>query len=165
MPIRFRNVHYYRISGRYTFAGDLFIVRGAIYFFPEVDLARQRSQSAESVPHNFAWAVWMVVYLAQKVSSYVSRNDLWKEGMSDEQFRVQADAYIEKLKGEWGHKDFAEALPLPIRVSAGEISGMKLSLLGRLSFLAQSDNHDFNVGLSRRRRLRKALWERGLGRV
>jgi hypothetical protein len=39
---------------------------------------------------------------------------------------------------------------------------MKLSLTGKLSFFAQSDNHDFNIGLRRRNRLRDALWEAGL---
>jgi hypothetical protein len=42
-------------------------------------------------------------------------------------------------------------------VSAGEISDIKLSPTGRLSFSAQSDNHDFNVGLRRKKRLGDAL--------
>lgn len=165
MPVRFRNVHYYRISGRYTFAGDLFISRGCIYYFPEVDLARQRSNAAHAMPHQLTLVAWAAVYLAQRVSSYASREGLWEEGISDEQFQKKADAYIEGLKGEWGHKDFAESLPLPNRFGAGEISDMKLSLTGKLSFLAQSDKHDFNIGLRRRRGLRDALWEGGLGRV
>jgi hypothetical protein len=164
LPVKFRNVHYYRISGRYTFAGDLFVSRGAIYFFPEVDLAEQRRRSFEAVSHHFGLAVFLIVYLAQKINSYSPRNELWEEGMTDEQFRKKADAYVEVLKEERRHKSFSE-LPLPTRVCAGEFSDMQLSTTGRLSFAAQSDKHDFNIGLIRKKRLRDALWEAGLGRV
>lgn len=164
LPVKFSNVHYYLISGRYTFAGDLFISRGAIYFFPEVDLAEQRRRSFEDAPRHFGVFVFLIVYLAQKINSYSPRNELWEEGMTDEQFRKKADAYMEMLKEERRHQRFS-ALPLPTRVCAGEFSGIKLSATGRLSFEAQSDRHDFNIGLIRKKRLRDALWEAGLGRV
>lgn len=73
-----------------------------------------------------------------------------------------ADALNAKLKAQRKSKGFAESLPLPTRVSENELSNMKLSLTGKLSFFAQSDNHDFNIGLRRRKRLRDALWEAGL---
>lgn len=165
MPIKFSNAHYYRIAGRYIFGGDLFIVRGAIYFFPEVDLSDQRNHAAEVVPHDWGLIVSTVVYLSQKATLFASGTvDLSRKGMSDEQFRKDADAHIRELKAKRTYKPFAASLPLPTRISAEEISGMRLSLTGRLSFSAQSDNHDFNVGLRRRRRLRDALWEMGLGR-
>ena len=164
LPVKFKNVHYYRISGRYTFAGDLFVSRGAIYFFPEVDLAEQRNRSFEAAPHHFGLAVFLMIYLAQKINSYTPRNEVWEEGMTDEQFRKKADAYIEVLKEERRNQGFS-ALPLPTRVSAGELEGVELSATGRLSFAAQSDKHDFNIGLLRKKRLRDALWEGGLGRV
>jgi hypothetical protein len=165
LPVNFHNVQYYRISGRYTFAGDLFIARGVIYFFPEVDLAEQRRKRMEYVPHHFGLVVLLIMYLVQKMDSYVTRKELWEEGISDEQFQKRADAYIEALKVERREKGFSESLPLPTRVSAGELSGIKLSATGRLSFSAQSDNHDFKIGLRRKKRLRDALWEGGLGRV
>jgi hypothetical protein len=56
-------------------------------------------------------------------------------------------------------------LPLPTHVSIEEISDIKLSLTGKLSFLAQSDNHDFNIGLRRKKRLRDALWEGRFGKT
>jgi hypothetical protein len=164
LPVKFKNVHYYRISGRYTFAGDLFVSRGAIYFFPEVDLAEQRRRSFEAAPHHFGLVVFLIVYLAQKVNSYSPRIELWEEGMTDEQFRKKADAYVEVLKEERRHKSFSE-LPLPTRVFAGELADIQLSPTGRLSFAAQSDKHDFDIGLLRKKRLRDALWEGGLGRV
>lgn len=165
LPVKFHNVQYYRISGRYTFAGDLFIARGAIYFFPEVDLAERRRKSLEYVPHHFGLVVLVIVYLVQKMRSYASRHELLEEGMTDEQFQKRADAYIEALKEERRDKGFSASLPLPTRVGAGELSGIKLSPTGRFSFSAQSDIHDFKIGLRRKKRLREALWEGGLGKV
>jgi hypothetical protein len=165
LPVKFKNVHYYRITGRYTFAGDLFVARGAIYYFPEVDLAEQRRRSFEYAPDHFGLIAWAVVSVMQKVNSYVPRHNLWEEGMPDEQFQKKANAYIEAMKEMRRGKSFSETLPVPLRVGASEISDLKFSATGRLSFLAQSDSHDFNVGLMRKRRLREALWEGGLGRV
>lgn len=164
LPVKFRNVYYYRISGRYIFAGDLFVTRGAIYFFPEVDLEEQRRRNFQEVSDYFGLFGFLIVYLAQKFKSYTPRNELWEEDMTDEQFREKADAYIEVLKEERSQKSFS-TLPLPTRVSTGEFSNIKLSPTGRLSFDAQSDNHDFNIGLIRKKRLRDALCEGGLGSV
>jgi hypothetical protein len=105
------------------------------------------------------------VYLAQQVGSYMSRNDVWEQNLSHERLQAKADAYIEKLKAKRRTKDFAETLPLPIRLRAEQISDMNLSRMGRLSFFAESDNHDFKIGIRRRRSLRDALWQAGLGRV
>ena len=162
LPIKLKGVHYYRISGRYTFAGDLFIARATLYFFPEVDLEKQRSDSTKYLPHNYALLVLAIVYLAQKFKSYASRNELWEEGITNERFQQKADAYISQLKTEYGHKGFGESLPLPIRVAASEMANVKVGRSGRLSFDAQSDTHDFNIGLRRKKRLRDALWEAGL---
>ena len=166
MPTKFSNTHYYRIAGRYIFGGDLFIVREAIYFFPEVDLSDQRNEAELYLPHELSLVASTLVYLAQRMSLYTSgSDDLSKKGLSDEQFRKKADASIWELKGKRMHKSFTDTLPVPTRISVDEISGMRLSVMGRLSFSAQSDHHDFNVGLRRRRRLRDALWEMGWGRV
>src|SRR5690242_8060833 len=98
MPTKFSNTHYYRIAGRYVFGGDLFIVRGAIYFFPEVDLSDQRSEASEFLPHSLSLVMPGLVYLAQTVSLYTSGiDDLSRKGMSDEQFREKADASIGEL--------------------------------------------------------------------
>ena len=168
LPARFRNVHYYRIAGKYIFAGDLFITRGALYFFPEIDLDEQREKAREPVrhvAHEMALLVTAIVYLTQKTSgSYFSRVDFYNEGISDEQFQEKAKAYIDKLK--WERKiTFPPTLPVPTHVGTSEISNMKLSRTGKLSFSAQSDTHDFNIGLFGKSRLRNALWEAGLGRV
>ena len=161
LPVKLSGVHYYRVAGRYIFAGDLIIARSTIYFFPAVDLQEQRDNATKHLPHEIGLIVLVVMYLLQNLSSSSSR-DLWEEGMSEGQFQKKADAHIAKLKEQRKSKGFAESLPLPMRVSANELSNMKLSLSGKLSFFAQSDNHDFNIGLRRRNRLRDALWEAGL---
>jgi len=166
LPIRFRNVNYYRIAGKYIYAGDLFITRETIYFFPEVDLEEQRERITHVLPHDFALLVWLVLYFTQKFGgSYLSRTQFWKEGLRPEEFEKYASVYIEHLKAEKGYAAFAKTLPLPMRVGGRDITDMKLSATGRLSFTAQSDRHDFRLGLFKKKRVRDALWEAGLGRV
>ena len=166
LPIRFRNIYYYRIAGKYIFAGDLFITRETIYFFPEIDLEQQREQITHNMPHQIALLVFAVVYIVQEFGrSYSSRVKFWKEGLLPEEFERHAALHIERLKAEKSSAAFAHTLPLPTRISASEIADMKLSLGGRLSFTAQSDRHDFYIGLFKKKRVRDALWEAGLGRV
>lgn len=164
LPIRFRNVHYYRIAGRYIFAGDLFITRGNLYFFPEVDLAEQREEIGHVVPHELGLLLAVAVFVAQKIRSYHSRVDFWTDRMSNEAFEKQAAVYIQDLKFKRQYQQFGKTLPVPTHVSSAEVSDIKLTSFGKLSFRAQSDDHDFNVGLRRRTQLRDALWEAGLGR-
>jgi len=166
LPVKFRNVHYYRIAGKYIFAGDLFITRGALYFFPEIDLDQQRHEISANLPHQLAIVAFIAIYVAQKFSGpYPSRVDFWKEGVPDEQFQKRAMAYIARLKAERTVAAFSQTLPVPMRVVGSEISNMRLSWNGKLSFSAQSDTHDFNIGLPRKKSLRNALWEAGLGQV
>ena len=161
LPVRFRNVHYYRVAGRYVFAGDLFITQGQLYFFPEVDLAEQREKAGRIIPHELGLFYLAMVLLAQRVGSYNSRVNFWRDGISDEEFQKKAGLYIDDLKLTHFTHEFG-ALPLPTQVRSAELSEIKLTSLGRLSFFAQSDTHDFNIGLRRRNQLRNALWEAGL---
>ena len=167
LPIRFRNVHYYRVAGKYVFAGDLFIARNNLFFFPEVDMDRQREQVHRYLPHEFALLVAVMLYLSQRVGGYVSHTEFWKDGLSDEQILKEAAIYIERLKAQrrLRHHEFGTILPLPLHVRTNEISDLRLTSLGRLSFSAQSDTHDINIGAFRKRRLQNALWEAGIGRV
>lgn len=164
LPVRIRNVHYYRIAGHYTFAGDLFIARGGLYFFPEVDLAEQREKVSRHVPHELGLLLLAITWLAQRAGSYWSRTEFWQDGMTHDMFQTAAAAYIEKLKWERFNKALV-TLPLPTHVRSDEISGIRLTPRGVLSFSAQSDTHDFNIGLLRKKEVRNALWEAGLGRV
>lgn len=82
-----------------------------------------------------------------------------------ELFCRRTDSYIETLKQSRRGSGFSETLPLPTRLGADEISNLTLSRSGKLSFFAQSDTHEFNIGWSRRNRVRDALWEAGLIKV
>ena len=167
LPIRFRNINYYRIAGKYIFSGDLFITRGTIYYFPEVDLDEQRKKITDMIPHHgLALLASVVLYITHKFGSiYLSRTKFWNDRLLPEEFEKHAAHHIAHLKAEKARAAFAEALPVPLRISASEIADLKLSPTGRLSFTAQSDRHDFRIGLLKKKRLRNALWEAGLGRV
>jgi hypothetical protein len=164
LPVRFSNVHYYRVAGKYVYAGDLFIARNNLYFFPEVDMEKQREDLARHMPHDIALLLTVILYVGQRVRAYPSRTEFWKKGLSDEQFRKEAASYIESLKVErqMRRHEFGTMLPLPLHVRTDEISGMSLSALGRLSFSAQSDTHDLNIGVLRKKRLQNVLWEAGV---
>ena len=164
LPIKFRNVHYYRVAGHYIFGGDLFIARGSLYFFPQVELAKQEEEVGH-VSHELALLIHAGRYLIQRMGFSMSRTELREVRLTDEKFQNEATASIRRLKEERRDKAFSETLPLPIHVRTNEISGMKLTPAGRLTFSAQSDTHDFNVGLLRKNQLRNAIWEAGLGRV
>jgi len=147
------------------FAGDLFVARGSLYFFPEVDLEEQREKVSGHVSHELALLVLAITWLAQRAGSYWSRTEFWQDGMPHEKFQTEAAAHIDKLKWEKLNTAPSATLPLPTHVRADEISGIRLTPRGVLSFSAQSDTHDFNIGLRRRKQLRNVLWEAGLGRV
>ena len=98
-----------------------------------MDLQEQRESVSKYVPHEVALVLIVVIYLLQNLRPYSSRN-LLVAGMPEEQFQKKADAHIAELKEQRKSKSFAESLPLPTRVSANELSNMKLSLTGKLSF-------------------------------
>lgn len=129
-------------------------------------MEEQRNEITKHLPHNIALPASGIIYLAQQFTgAYSSRIQFWQQGISDENFRTEADAHIDKLRNERNHAQFGQTMPLPMRVGLNEVSDMRLSSTGQLSFSAQSDRHDFNIGLFRKKRLRNALWEAGLGRV
>lgn len=163
--MKFKNVHYYRIAGQYIFGGDLFVTRGSLYFFPEVDLEEQRKERSSHVSSELALLALAFTWVGQFIGTYPSRTKFWEEGMTHDQFQNEAAAYIYKMKLERQDKAFLATLPLPTHVRTDEISGMKLTPSGVLSFSAQSDTRDFNIGLRRRKQLRTALSEAGMNRV
>jgi hypothetical protein len=162
LPVKFSKVHYYLISRQYSFAGDLVIAHKILYFFPQLDLETQRMRRVQ-------WSIWgglanvaaatvdSVVDAAE--GSYLSKNGLWHDGITDEQFRQKADVHIAELREKRKSERFSESLPIPIRIALDEITNLKLSITGKLSFVAQSDNQDFNTGWRRKRALRDALRE------
>lgn len=167
LPVKFSNVHYYRVAGKYVYAGDLFIARNNLYYFPEVDMDQQREEMARYMPHEMAILITAVLYLSQRLGGYLSRTEFWKKHLSDEQFRNEAAIYIERLKmnRRIRYHEFGTVLPLPLHVRTDELSDLRLTSLGRLSFSAQSDTHDLNIGVLRKKRLRNALWQAGVRSV
>jgi hypothetical protein len=147
------------------FAGDLFIARGSLYFFPEIDLEEQRKKVSGHVSNEFTLLLRAFKFAGQQVAAYTSHTDFWQDNLPPEIFQNEAAAYIYKLKLERLDETFSPTLPLPTYVRAGEISGIRLTPTGVLSFTAQSDTHDFKIGVLRKKRLRNALREAGLGRV
>src|SRR5215813_4945171 len=103
---------------------------------------------SQYIPYQFAVVIIGITYLVQQLSgSYFSRSEFWQEGMSDEKFRMEVDAHIERLRSERSRLQFGQTLPLPIRVGLHDVPDLKLSSTGRLSFSAPSDRHDFAIGL------------------
>jgi hypothetical protein len=166
LPVKLRNVYYYRIAGKYIFAGDLFITRDKLYFFPEVDLEEQRAEISNKLPfHDLRIAAEMVMYVTQKFGSYTSSTHFWQPNITNDQFQFHATQCVEQKKAAKRGDTSGKLLPAPTVVTAKEVSNLKLGLAGVLSFSAQSDTHDFKIGLRRKRSVRDALWEAGFGKV
>jgi len=159
LPIKVRNVYYYRIAGQYIFAGDLYISRRKLYFFPEVDLEEQRAKASNGWRGQFGLIGHLVIYVEQYFGSYKSNTRFWTEGMGVDQFEFQAALLVEQLKSAKMHDK--TLLPAPTVIVPNEVSNLKLGGSGVLSFAAQSDTHDFNIGPRRKRLVRDALGEAG----
>jgi len=55
----------------------------------------------------------------------------------------------------------SSSMPVPNRFLIGEVSNLTLSRMGEMSFHAQSDKHDFHVGVMRKTAAREALKKGG----
>lgn len=163
-------VPYYKITGRYCFRGDLILTRGSIYFFPHTDLELQRDDAAQAlevlgmggrllVPI-VAWVVRLLRPLAVRGvnNSDLRDSGLWQDGDSSESLQSRLNGRITELKrGKFSRT----GLPIPLRVGRDEVTRLRISAGGTLSFDAQSDSHDFSVGMFRKQFLREALWQCG----
>ena len=134
LPAKFNNVQYYLISGQYSFAGDLIVTRGVLYFFPHTDLEAQRIKNSSRhsggglVGGLVADAIYAGVDAAAMAAkgSYLSKHGLWHEGDTDEQFRQRADAHMVELKEQRKKERFSESLPIPTRIATDEIRNLKM---------------------------------------
>lgn len=166
LPVKFEQVQYYLISGKYSFSGDLVITKGVLYFFPRKDLETERIKAGS---HSSGGMLGSMVATAAHGSGKgdvkLDETELWNIQNSDEQFRQKADFFITKIQEQQKTEKFSQSLPIPIRIRVSKISNMKLSFWGTFSFKAQSDNHDFNIGWTAKKRVRDALWEGGFGKL
>lgn len=166
------NVPYYKITGQYCFKGDLIFIRGGIYFFPRADLEKQREEISNVlrfIPHLhhaellIGPIVRKCIHLLRPLAirsvneSGLKELALWQPGDTGETLKPKLDSHITDLK--LNHRP--DSLPNPACFKLNEVSNLRISRTGTLSFDAQSDRHDFSVGLRRKEMLRKALWECG----
>lgn len=161
-PTKFTNVYYYLIAGQYSYSGDVVIITGTIYFFPRRDLVTERMNNprGSEIVRIMNDAVITISELVHQSTSYLIKNRLWEENISEQQFRERADAHIEKLMIQRTSEKFSKSLPSPVRFDVGAIKNIRMGLGGKLSFSTQSDNHDFEFGLGKKRLL-KVLRENG----
>lgn len=170
LPLSIDNVPYYRVVRQYCFQGDLIIVTGRIFFFPHTDLEQQRAKVHEVLDwfHGLGFLFdvgWRILFsvllpLIPRTSnkSGFRGAGFWRVGESNEVLKSKLDQRIAELKMNY---QASVSLPIPARFNLDEVSNLRLSATGVLSFDAQSDHHDFAVGLSKKRLLREALWESG----
>lgn len=169
LPLSINNVLYYKIARQYCFQGDLIFTPGSIYFFPHTDLDQRRAEVSEALDVSglqllsevvlkpFVYPLLQVLAVRSLNHSRLQGAELWRRGDSSETLQLKLDGLIAEMKRN--HKP--NALPLPSRFRRDEVSNLKLSAAGTLSFDAQSDRHDFGVGIFKKGPLREALWMSG----
>jgi hypothetical protein len=169
-PMSIDDVPYYKIAGQYCFSGDLIFTAGSIYFFPRTDLNRQRAKNRESLStpvlelfdefilRPVVSPLLHALAIRSTNRSQLRETGLWREDDSGEALKSKLDGLIRELKRNYTP---AAPLPLPSHFARGEVSNLKLSAAGALSFDAQSDKHDFGVGIFKKPLLREALWRCG----
>jgi hypothetical protein len=169
LPLSINNVLYYKITGQYRFQGDLILTTGCIYFFPHTDLDEAKeevSQALEVVGGPLLEALILKPFVFPLLQTFAVRGlnksrlqetGVWKPVDSNETLKLKLDGLMAELK----RNHVPGALPLPSRFRREEVSNLKLRTTGILSFDAQSDKHDFNVGLFKKGLLHEALWVSG----
>ncbi|HEV2704758.1 MAG TPA: hypothetical protein VGV59_02470 [Pyrinomonadaceae bacterium] len=163
-------VAYYKVAGQYCFQGDLIFTNGCIYFFPHTDLNQRIpdfSNELETPIGGLLDEFFMRPVVLPLINTLAMRSanrsrlrtmGLWREVDSDEVLKSKLDGFIAELRR---NRTPTDTLPIPSRFEHGEVSNLKLSAAGVLSFEAQSDTHDFCVGIFKKRLLREVLWQCG----
>ena len=170
LPVLLDNVLYYKIDDRYAFRGDLIITPRIIYFFPHTDLEQERINHGvdflSGAPGgDLAREVFTKIMSGFGISQPSSHPgsgiaSLWNKEDSSEELQSRLDAHIARLK-----KDrtvvFSSSLPVPGRLLSGYVIGLRLERDGVLSFHADSDRHDFDIGATRFELIARTLFEAG----
>jgi hypothetical protein len=87
------------------------------------------------------------------------KQGLWTEGDSSESLQRKLDQHIEEVKEKRQHS--SSSLPVPSRHRSNEVVNLKMSLMGTLSFDAEHDTHDFDIGILRKAAIIEALQAAG----
>jgi hypothetical protein len=162
LPAKFSGVSYYLILGEYSYLGELVIIPQTLYFFPELDLVAGRMGGDFSSDSSRSDAKSIFRFIGNLFrGSYLERNGLWRKGISAEEFREKADAFIVDAETDGPTASFSTSLPPPTRIQADEVTEIHAGSLGGLSLTARSDRHDFLVGWMAKNKLQGALSESG----
>ena len=171
LPLSIDNVPYYKIAGQYCFQGDLIFTAGCIYFFPHTDLDRRAEELrsaldvsgvnlpglsllSEFVLKPFVLPALNALAVRGLNHSRLHGAGVWRGFDTSETLRPKLDGLLADSRRRERAPD---ALPLPSRFTRAEVSNLKLSAAGALSFDAQSDRHDFSVGIFKKGMVREAL--------
>lgn len=166
LPISFDNVTYFDN----TYLGDLIITQGVIYYFPHANVEKERQNKRDRVgivTRHFGllgllinlsiMGFWRLVE-GGGVSVNRSRlktNGVWKDVDDNKKTQMQLDSYIAEVKkepidiGEYG-------LTKPMRFAKADVKNIKVG--STLKFDTEFDNHDFKIGVFKKKMLKDALW-------
>jgi hypothetical protein len=177
LPVSISKVQYYKISGEYSYEGELIITDGVLYFFPFVDLEEKRFRKNMFIGGGCVWGLGAFLFalifgailsliggiikpLRLSTShSKLRKQGLWSDGDSSAPLQKKLDAYIEEMKEK--KLTLSSSMPVPSRFPKEGISNLTLSLMGEMRFAAQSDRHDFSIGVVKKASVREALKEGG----
>src|SRR5215216_470362 len=155
LPTSISNVQYYKISGKYSYEGELIITDGVLYFFPFVDLEEKRFRKNMFIGGGCVWGIgtFLVGLILGAIFSLIGslikpfrlssshsklrRQGLWSDGDSSEPLQKKLDAYIGEMKEK--KLTLSSSMPVPSRFPKESISNLTLSFMGEMSFDAQSD--------------------------
>lgn len=169
LPVQFSRVNY-RVAGLDYYQGKLIITTGIIYYLPLKNL-RQLSGNVMTgglIGGLGGGAVGVAIKstappLDESVSLHsrptLNLDEVWRNQTSEQELQEILNAHIAEFRGYRALS--SDEIPNPRRYLKEEVRNLKVTLIGRLKFETEFDEHDFNVGLTRRGALRQALTESG----
>lgn len=165
----------WKVAGEYAYKGDLIIVDKTLFYFPHTDLIDERIEKTATAVmlvlcscgvaliYRFIAPLLVDPILRRYTASTKELLRMTNEAGSDsKQIRETFDAHLTKLREENPGSRRALTLPLPVRFTSAELSGISVGLLGALKFDAKYGDEQFHVGLINRGALVRALKEEGL---
>src|SRR5215207_681558 len=116
LPVSISKVQYYKISGKYSYEGELIITDGVLYFFPFVDLEEKRLRKNMFIGAGCVWGIGAFLFALilgaifsligsiikpfrlSSSSSKLRRQGLWSDGDSSDSLKKKLDSYIAEMK-------------------------------------------------------------------
>ncbi|HKS40054.1 MAG TPA: hypothetical protein VJX74_05520 [Blastocatellia bacterium] len=170
LPLFLDNIHYYKMDGKFSFSGDLIITPKIIYYFPHTDLEQERINRGSEVEPGFFGSEALGNFFKNALTNFgliqpINRPKswktvMWKWGDPVEVLQSRLDALIAELKHSARHNpEFTSSLPIPCRFMTNVVKQMNIDKDGVLSFEADYDRHDLNIGNEKKRDVQEALLE------